>query len=148
MASDPRLRDLAESIEALTLWMRRTVPSQVSSSTVTTLDSLVSTGPLRISELAQREAVSQPGMTTLVNRLETAGLAERVPDPSDGRATLVRITDTGRTLLAERQATRSAALLAEFDRLDAEQRAALVAALPALRVLITGEPSTGKKRDS
>ena len=148
MTSDPRLRDLAESMEALTLWMRRTVPSQVSSSTVTTLDSLASAGPLRISELAQREAVSQPGMTTLVNRLEAAGLAERVADPSDGRATLVRITDTGRALLAERRATRSAALLAEFDRLDAEQRAALVAALPAVRALITAQPITGKKKDS
>jgi DNA-binding MarR family transcriptional regulator len=137
------MREVARSIEALAMWLRRQTSSQVSSSTVTTLDSLAGDGPLRISELADREAISQPGMTTLVNRLEGAGLAERVSDPTDGRATLVRITDRGRQLLADRGATRTAALLGEFERLDADQRAALVAALPAVQALITG-----KKKDS
>jgi DNA-binding MarR family transcriptional regulator len=86
-------------------------------------------------------------MTTLVNRLERAGYAERVADPSDGRATLVRITDDGRNLLAERRANRSAALLREFERLDDDERAALIAALPAVQALITGKnPSNRKKK--
>jgi DNA-binding MarR family transcriptional regulator len=158
--TDKRMQPVAESIEALVLWMRRLAPgavtvgsgatlsrNQVSSSTVTTLDSLATAGPLRISELAEREAISQPGMTTLVNRLERAGYAERVADPSDGRATLVRITKDGRALLAERRANRTAALLVEFDRLDDDDRAALIAALPAVQALITGKkPIIGKKR--
>ncbi len=139
MKRDARLRDVAESIEALVLWMRRQAPSQVSSSTVTTLDTLAAVGPLRISELAEREAISQPGMTTLVNRLQAAGLAERAPDITDGRAILVRITPAGRKLLADRRATRANALLSELDRLDDGQRAALIAALPAVRALITGK---------
>src|SRR5690348_8071984 len=98
------------------MWVRRQAPTQVSTSTITTLDTLLTDGPLRISDLAEHEALSQPGMTTLVNRLEAAGLAERVADPTDGRATLVRITDGGRAVLATRRADRTAALLAELDR--------------------------------
>ena len=136
------MQQVAEGIEALVMWVRRQAPSQVSTSTVTTLDTLLTHGPLRISDLAGREAISQPGMTTLVNRLERSGYAERVPDPSDGRATLVRITDGGRRVLADRHADRTRALLDELARLDGAQRAALTAALPAVEALITG-----KKKD-
>jgi DNA-binding MarR family transcriptional regulator len=139
MTADPRLTRVAESIEALVMWVRRQAPTQVSTSTITTLDTLLTDGPLRISDLAEHEALSQPGMTTLVNRLEAAGLAERVADPTDGRATLVRITDGGRAVLATRRADRTAALLAELDRLDDADRAALIAALPAVEQLITAK---------
>jgi DNA-binding MarR family transcriptional regulator len=141
------MEQVAESIEALVMWVRRQAPSRVSTSTVTTLDTLLTHGPLRISDLAEREAISQPGMTTLVNRLERSGYAERVADPSDGRATLVRITDGGRRVLADRRTDRTNALLGELSRLDEKQRAALIAALPAVEALISGKnPTIGKKR--
>ncbi|HEY8302376.1 MAG TPA: MarR family transcriptional regulator [Jatrophihabitans sp.] len=129
--------DLADVIDRLTMWLRRQVPTAVSSSTITTLDSLAANGPSRISDLAEREAISQPGMTSLVNRLEAAGQAERVSDPTDGRAALVRITDAGLALLTQRHAARALVLGRELDRLDDTERAALTAAVPALRRLIT-----------
>jgi DNA-binding MarR family transcriptional regulator len=129
--------ELAEVIDRLTIWLRRQVPTAVSSSTITTLDSLAAEGPLRISDLAEREAISQPGMTSLVNRLEAAGQAERVPDPTDGRAALVRITDSGRELLRQRHASRAQVLEGVLDRLDDTDRTALAAAVPAIRRLIT-----------
>ena len=134
---DAHTRAVAEAIERLVMWVRRQTPAQVSTSTITTLDTLHTEGPMRISDLAQHEAISQPGMTTLVNRLEAAGQAERIPDPTDGRATLVRITEVGRTVLADRHAARTEALLAELARLDPADRDALVAALPAVQRLIT-----------
>ncbi|PRZ41711.1 DNA-binding MarR family transcriptional regulator [Antricoccus suffuscus] len=127
---------LADGLDRLILWGRRYAPVMVSSTTVTTLDTLRTDGPLRISALAVRESVSQPGMTTLVNRLEAAGHAERYPDPHDGRASLVRITDAGRKLLADRHTTRTRSLLGPIERLDSADRAALMAALPALERLI------------
>lgn len=57
-------------------------------------------GPLRISELAGGEQISQPGITMLVNRIEERGWVQRRPDPSDGRAVLVELTDAGRAELA------------------------------------------------
>jgi DNA-binding MarR family transcriptional regulator len=40
-------------------------------------------------------------MTNRLNRLELAGLIERVPDPDDGRGLLVRLTAEGRDLVDE-----------------------------------------------
>lgn len=52
-------------------------------------------GPIRITELAKREGVTQPAISLLVNRLENRGWVRREPDPADGRAVLVRVTDAG-----------------------------------------------------
>jgi DNA-binding MarR family transcriptional regulator len=131
------LTEVADAIDRLSMWLRRQVPTAVSSSTITTLDSLHSAGPLRVSDLAEREAISQPGMTSLVNRLEAAGQAERISDPADGRVALVRITDRGRAVLAQRHAARTEVLRHELSALEHADRAALVAAVPAITRLIT-----------
>jgi DNA-binding MarR family transcriptional regulator len=136
------LAEVADGLEALTVWLRRLAPNTVSTSTLTTLGTLEAHGPLRISELAEREAISQPGMTTLVNRLEANGLAERFADPTDGRASLVRITSRGRRMLADRHAARRDAVLTELHRLDPDARAALAAALPAMQSLVLPRTTT------
>jgi len=128
---------VAGTIDRMLLWARRKGPTHLSATSVTTLDTLATDGPMRISELAVREGVSQPGMTTLINRLAREGRAERIADPSDGRATLVRITPAGRRLLAERHEARTRAILADVQRLPAEHRAALLAAVDALTELCT-----------
>jgi DNA-binding MarR family transcriptional regulator len=46
----------------------------------------------RVSELAEQARVSKQSAAFLVDQLEAAGYVERVPDPSDGRARLVRLT--------------------------------------------------------
>ncbi|HVY97735.1 MAG TPA: MarR family transcriptional regulator [Solirubrobacterales bacterium] len=52
-------------------------------------------GPLRITELCEDVLLSQPGMSRLIARLEGKGLIERVEDPSDARASRVRMTAEG-----------------------------------------------------
>ena len=49
----------------------------------------------RVTELAQLAQVSKPTVVYLVNDLERLGYVERVPDPADGRAKLVRLTERG-----------------------------------------------------
>jgi len=137
MTRSADLEQVADSFDRLVGWIRRQTPSGVSASAVTTLDTLRANGPLRVSDLAQREALTQPGMTTLINRLERQGYAQRVADPTDGRAALVRITPAGESFLADRRRVRSAALVLEFERrLDADDQDRLVAALPAIERLI------------
>lgn len=131
---------VAERIGAVGVWARRRFSLPMSSSAASTLATLERTGPIRISDLAEHEQLTQPGMTTLVNRLEQADYAERVPDPTDGRATLVRLTDTGRAFIAEQRRGRTQALLAEVARLCAADQAALLAAVEALDHL-TGAPA-------
>ncbi len=54
----------------------------------------------RVGVLAERAQVSKQAMAQLVAHLEQHGYVERVPDPADRRARLVRATDRGREVFA------------------------------------------------
>jgi DNA-binding MarR family transcriptional regulator len=49
----------------------------------------------RLTELAERVGVAKQSMAGLIDVLEQRGYVERVPDPTDGRATLIRRTERG-----------------------------------------------------
>lgn len=49
----------------------------------------------RITEIAERAQLTKQTVVYLVNDLERLGYVERVPDPADGRAKLVRLTKRG-----------------------------------------------------
>jgi len=58
----------------------------------------------RVSVLAERAHVSKQAMAQLVAHLEEHGYVERVPDPHDRRAKLVRATERGGEVFAIAQA--------------------------------------------
>jgi DNA-binding MarR family transcriptional regulator len=66
----------------------------------------------RITDIARAQDVTKNAVGQLVTELEDLGYVERVPDPADGRAKIVRYTPKGRALIAD------AATIAE--RLDAK----------------------------
>lgn len=106
------------------------------------LSSLVSIevhGPLRLGELAQREAVTAPTMTRVLAALDERGFIVRTPDPDDARSTRVTLSKEGAKALVEVRNRRTALLDARLARLSAEQRAALATALPALEALISAD---------
>lgn len=106
---------------------------RLSFTTLSVLHTLARRSPLRLGELTAAEQVTQPAVTQLVARLENDGLVERRPDPRDGRAVLVHITPAGAEIVAARRADRVARLAPTLERLSAEERSAIAAALPALR---------------
>ncbi len=53
-------------------------------------------GSLPMAKASARLQVHPTSVTNAVDRLEAAVLVKRVPHPTDGRATLVEITDAGR----------------------------------------------------
>ena len=55
----------------------------------------------RVTELAHRVGVTKQAVSQLVADLEATGTVERVRDPSDGRAKLVRFTPRGREALLQ-----------------------------------------------
>jgi DNA-binding MarR family transcriptional regulator len=131
--TEPRLEELAGCVERLVGWLRRStaVPGYSVTSKLT-LSRLQADGPARISDLARLEGVTQPAMTGLVNRLETEGMVRRAADPTDARAALVELTDSGRGFVEARRAERVRLLSDRVQRLPAEDRRAILAALPAL----------------
>jgi DNA-binding MarR family transcriptional regulator len=58
------------------------------------------TNGTRVSVLAERAQITKQSMAELVAHLERLGYVERVPDPEDRRAKLVRSTDKGEELYA------------------------------------------------
>lgn len=49
----------------------------------------------RLTELAERAGVTKPSMSEVIDVLVRLGYVERVPDPDDRRATLIRRTERG-----------------------------------------------------
>jgi DNA-binding MarR family transcriptional regulator len=93
-------------------------------------------GPLRSGELAQREAVTAPTMTRVLAALAERGLVTRESDPTDARSVRVSLSPAGIDALSRIRSERTALLGARLARLSDEQRAALVAGLPALEALV------------
>jgi DNA-binding MarR family transcriptional regulator len=49
----------------------------------------------RLTDLAERAGLTKQAVGEVVSELEQAGYVERVPDPSDGRAKIIRLTERG-----------------------------------------------------
>lgn len=114
-------------------YIRLPVLEKLPFTTLSVLDTLAfGGGPMRLTELARTEQISQPGITQLVTRLERDGLVERRPDPSDKRAVLVHITEAGRRIGRSRYEDRARHLVPLIARLTDDQRQAIADALPAL----------------
>lgn len=69
-------------------------------------------GGSRLTQLARASQVTKQAAGFLVDELERTGYLERVPDPRDGRARLIRITPAGREVVA--------VALVEQKRIEAE----------------------------
>lgn len=90
----------------------------------------------RLSELAEQAQVAKQTATALVDRLEAAGYVERVVDPSDARARLVRISRKGRKVVAIARKV-EAEIDAEWTRhLGSRRMAQLKATLAELRPIV------------
>ena len=55
-------------------------------------------GGRKISELARDLEIGKPAATTLVNRMEKAGLVKRRPDKDDARASVIELAGRGRCI--------------------------------------------------
>jgi DNA-binding MarR family transcriptional regulator len=57
----------------------------------------------RLTELAAMARMTLPAMSELVDDLQRLGIVERRPDPRDGRAKLICLTDAGRAAMRTAQ---------------------------------------------
>lgn len=97
-------------------------------------------GPLRVSELAAVDRVSQPTATTLVRKLVERGWARRTSDLDDARAVQVTITAGGRRALVQNREAAADALAPRLHRLDEQSLRTLTAGVHALRQVLEADP--------
>jgi len=92
-------------------------------------------GPQRISHMASYESISQPAMTSAVNRLADGGLVVRAPDPADARAQLVELTDQGQRMLDEYRSQVATVLQPMLENFSAADYAVIEHAVELLETL-------------
>jgi DNA-binding MarR family transcriptional regulator len=90
-------------------------------------------GGTRLTELAERAQVTKQTAGFLVDQLEKGGYVERVPDPTDARARLVRITERGASTIPAASEVVAQVEAEWTDHLGAARMAQLRDALTKLR---------------
>ncbi len=80
-------------------------------------------GALPITKASDRLQVHVTSVTHAIRRLESEGLVARLPHPTDGRTTLVQITDLGRATVEDATVTLNKDVFADIGISDDESRA-------------------------
>lgn len=80
-------------------------------------------GTLPLGTIGERLQVHPASITNAIDRLERAGLVERRPHPTDGRAVIAAITDAGRDVVERATAVLTRARFGMGSLSDADARA-------------------------
>jgi DNA-binding MarR family transcriptional regulator len=96
----------------------------------------LSSGPQRVTDLAELERLAQPTLTQLVQRLEQQGFVSRERQPDDGRVVLVSLTEAGAAALADFRCRATAALGALLVELPDSEVESLAAATETMGRLV------------
>ncbi|MBA2697606.1 MAG: MarR family transcriptional regulator [Nocardioidaceae bacterium] len=80
---------------------------------------------MRVSDLAGQVELDASTVSRQIKQLEYKGILERTPDPGDGRASLVRLTDDGRATMEAAFRRRRARIRAVLDPWSERDRAQL-----------------------
>ena len=118
----------------------RTVEREVSTdgltrTTMSLLGTLARHRTLSMGDLAEIEGLNPTMTSRLVGKLEEAGLVRRVPSDGDRRVVVVEITAEGTRTQNRLRRRRTSSLSHWLDDLPADERAALLNAVPALESL-------------
>lgn len=132
---------LAQDVRAVVGKLKRRLRAQASAGDLppshsSVLLRLEREGGQTASGLARAEGMRSQSMHTIVTALQTAGLVTGAPDPTDGRQTILTLSDACRERLRAGRAARQDWLTTAIQaHLTPEEQRRLGAALPLLRRL-------------
>lgn len=89
-------------------------------------------GPLESKRAAQLTGMSRAGVSNLTSPLVSAGVLDRSPDPHDGRAVRLSLTEAGRAEIVELFAAHNARELIWASALDVAEQQTLIRLLEKL----------------
>ncbi len=99
---------------------------------VAVLVTLAISGPLSVSELAQRTDMTVAHASLVVGELATAGLVDRDHDPADRRRILVSLSGTAQPAVAEMRQRQAEPMLRFLDELSADEAETFIGQLSRL----------------
>ena len=109
--------------------------NQLGVGAISVLGVLIREGESTIGQLAAHERVQPPSMTRTVNCLVDDGYAVRRPSDTDGRSTLIAISDKGREVLLADRRRRDAWLARQLKDLTPDERDLLRQVAPLIERL-------------
>jgi DNA-binding MarR family transcriptional regulator len=111
----------------------------ISPEQVSLLVAIKFTPGIGVRDLAAHERISAPALTKHVDRLERDGLVVRTPSPDDRRRIGLALTEEGQRVLRRVRSRRTAWLATRLRGLDADELAAVEAAIEPLSRLLKEE---------
>ncbi|MCM3884090.1 MarR family winged helix-turn-helix transcriptional regulator [Frankia sp. R82] len=141
IVADLDVRRLTEVVSRLRRALRASIRTEYAweslpMAQVELLQCLAERDGTRVGELAALLRLAPNSVSTLVQHLADAGYLHRERDPADRRAALLRLTPSGAQALGGWQQAHERRLGSALGRLDSQDRAAIVTALPALTNLV------------
>ncbi|GEE02902.1 hypothetical protein nbrc107696_33480 [Gordonia spumicola] len=114
----------------------------LSAGTASSLWTVYSNAPIRVTDLADHESVAVPTMSKIVASLVDRGYVAKVRDPDDARVILLEPTDTGREVITGMRFVRTRALADALALLSDDDRATVESGLRLLSDAITTHPES------
>lgn len=93
-------------------------------------------GSMTIGELARRISLSQATVTTILDRLEKKGLAERTRDKRDKRRVYVDITESARTILETHPNFLQEAFVRRFNALEEWEQTLILSSIQRISAMM------------
>jgi DNA-binding MarR family transcriptional regulator len=109
--------------------------SDITPSQSSALARIEQSGPIRLGSLAELEGTTAATMSRVIDSLAQRQLIDRVPDPLDGRASLIQLSPEGGALLHGLRVRNTEALRSALAELSPQQRKAVRQAIPVLELL-------------
>ena len=138
----PHIAFLATEIRAFYSRLKRKLRDQalsrgLSGPQVLVLGRLGRAGAATVTSLAQEEGMRPQSMGAIIAALEDAGLVRRIPDPRDGRQSILSLTENGLAWLQATQAAHHDWLINAIEtRLSADEQKELGSAVELLKRLV------------
>ena len=129
--------ELASALRSSLVRVVRVVRQQRADTSVTlgqlsAIGSLWKNGSMSAGELAATERVQPPSMTKILASLEEAGFIRREAHPTDGRQSIIVLTEAGHVLVDSERRTRDAWLNQHLAELNPDELEVLRQAAPIL----------------
>jgi DNA-binding MarR family transcriptional regulator len=112
--------------------LARSPDSSLSYDRARVLETLHCNGPQRMRDIADQVDLPARNLTAVADTLEAEHLVRRTPHPTDRRATLLEVTDAGRSAIESALGPRLLEIDALFDVLSTTEKARLLSGLKRL----------------